>query len=83
LHTNVTNSLDRLAPFIFNEWLFENPQTRDLQKKLNDQDKEMFNLDISELDWRNYIVDMTQGVRMYLNNEHPRTLPAAKRKDSM
>lgn len=83
LHTNVGNSLERLAPFIFNEWRFENTHTKELQSKLTGIDKVMFNLDISSLDWEDYFISMAQGVRMYLNNEHPRTLPAAKRKDSI
>ncbi|KAJ9578551.1 hypothetical protein L9F63_005280 [Diploptera punctata] len=76
-------SLGRLAPFIFNEWRFPNPHTKDLQQKLSEKDKELFNLDISTMDWEAYFVQMAQGVRRYLNNEHPRTLPAAKRKDSI
>lgn len=83
LHTNVGNSVGRLAPFIFNEWRFQNYQTKELQKKLSGKDKEMFNLDISQLDWVDYFDKMAQGVRMYLNNEHPRTLQAARRKDSI
>ncbi|PNF17414.1 putative fatty acyl-CoA reductase CG8306, partial [Cryptotermes secundus] len=81
LHTNVGNSLGRLAPFIFNEWLFQNNQTKELQKRLSGKDKEMFNLDISQLDWVTYFDSMAQGVRIYLNNEHPRTLQAARRKN--
>jgi fatty acyl-CoA reductase len=73
----------RLAPFIFNEWLFHNLHTLDLQKTLIGKDRELFNLDISKLDWEDYFTEMVQGVRQYLNNEHPRTLPAAKRKDAM
>jgi fatty acyl-CoA reductase len=83
LHTSVFNSLGRLAPFIFGEWRFKNFQTKELQKKLSSKDKEMFDLDISQLNWGDYFDDMTQGVRLYLNNELPRTLQAAKRKDSM
>lgn len=83
MHTNVNNSLGRLAPFIFNEWLFPNSHTIDLQKTLNGQDREVFNLDVSKLEWEDYFTQMVQGVRLYLNNEHPRTLSAAKRKDYM
>ncbi|PSN49955.1 putative fatty acyl-CoA reductase [Blattella germanica] len=83
LHTNVANSLSRLSPFIFSEWLFPNSHTKDLQKKLSGKDKEEFNLDITSMDWEDYFIHMAQGVRRYLNNEHPRTLPAAKRKDSI
>jgi fatty acyl-CoA reductase len=81
LHTNINNSLGRLKPFIFNEWLFHNSHTIDLQKTLSGQDREMFNLDVSKLEWEGYFVHMIQGVRQYLNKEHPRTLPAARRKD--
>jgi fatty acyl-CoA reductase len=83
MHTNVNNSLGRLAPFIFNEWLFHNAHTIDLQKTLSGQDREVFNLDVSNLEWEGYFAQMIQGVRQYLNNEHPRTLPAARRKDFM
>ena len=83
LHTNINNSLGRLAPFIFNEWLFHNSHTVDLHKTLSGEDREVFNLDISKLDWDDYFTQMIQGVRRYLNNEHPQTLPAARRKDFM
>lgn len=39
LHSNVSRSLGRLAPFIFNEWFFDNSNTRNLQKSLSETDK--------------------------------------------
>ncbi|XP_044737819.1 putative fatty acyl-CoA reductase CG8306 [Chrysoperla carnea] len=83
LHTNVNNSLDRLEKFIFTEWKFDNKKTLELQKTLNKTDREKFNIDIGTLDWESYFIDLTQGVRRYLNNEGVKTLEAARGKDTL
>ncbi|KAK6633634.1 hypothetical protein RUM44_004241 [Polyplax serrata] len=80
LHKNVNRSLDRLAPFIFREWFFDNSKTMALQKMLSESDKETFSLDISKLDWVGFYVQLVKGVRRYLHNEEDKTLPAARRK---
>ncbi|KAJ1520569.1 hypothetical protein ONE63_003681 [Megalurothrips usitatus] len=80
LHTNVSNSLARLAPFIFTEWFFDNKKTLELHESLNATDKEAFGLDIRSLKWGPYFESMNAGVRRYLNNEELKTLPAAKKK---
>jgi len=79
----VNQSLSRLAPFIFQEWAFDNTKTIALATSLSAKEKELFGFDIRTLDWDKYFGDLTRGVRRYLNNEEPSTLPAAKRKDEM
>lgn len=81
LHTNVSKSLVRLAPFIFTEWFFDNKKTLALHESLNPTDKETFGLDIRSIKWADYFEDMQAGVRRYLNNEEPKTLAAAKKKN--
>ena len=105
LHTNVWNSLSRLAPFIFHEWFFDNKKTLELYRSLSEEDKcvmiflkfkilkkvfyfcfsmcsrQTFNLDISTLEWDKFFTDLVKGVRRYLHNEDPKTLPAARRKN--
>lgn len=83
LHTNVNNSLERLERFIFTEWKFYNPRVKELNESLSADDKNLFNLDIRSLDWEDYFVHLTQGVRTYLNNESPKTLEKARSKDKM
>lgn len=46
-------------------------------------DQEIFNIDIATLKWEEYFLDMAQGVRQFLNNESPKTLPAAKKKEKI
>ncbi|GLG93827.1 Putative fatty acyl-CoA reductase CG8306 [Gryllus bimaculatus] len=83
LHTNVNRSLGRLAPFIFNEWHFSNDNTQQLSKAMNVVDQQLFFLDISSLQWESYFISLAQGVRRYLNKEHPRSLKKAQRKDKI
>lgn len=83
LHTNVNKSLVKLEKFIFTEWKFYNKQTLELHASLSEVDKEKFTLDIRPIDWETYFVDLTKGVRVYLNNEPLKNLNKAKRKDKM
>lgn len=83
LHTNVNNSLDRLKTFIFTEWKFHNPRMTELHESLSENDKKIFTLDIKPLVWEDYFIDLTQGVRTYLNNESPKTLAKARSKDKI
>ncbi|XP_014485822.1 PREDICTED: putative fatty acyl-CoA reductase CG8306 [Dinoponera quadriceps] len=83
LHTNVSKSLGRLERFIFNEWKFNNPHMLQLNESLSPDDKEFFTLDIKSLVWVDYFCNLTQGVRMYLNKESPKSLPKARSKDKI
>lgn len=83
LHTNVNKSLGRLEKFIFSEWKFYNNQTILLHESLNEADKDKFTIDIRPIDWETYFIDLSKGVRVYLNNEPLKNLNKAKRKDKM
>ncbi|XP_053660299.1 putative fatty acyl-CoA reductase CG8306 [Anopheles marshallii] len=83
LHTNVWDSLNRLEKFIFTEWKYHNPATQQLAQSLPDTDKALFNFNVAQLQWPEYFVHLTQGVRRYLNNEQPKSLDAARRKDKV
>lgn len=83
LHTNVWNSLNLLDRFIFTEWKFNNPKTMALIGSQTASDKENFNIDLRSLEWEDYFVSLTLGVRRYLNHEHPKNLEAARGKDTL
>lgn len=54
-----------------------------LSQQLTDKDKELFFIDITELKWDEYFEQLAKGVNRYLNNEHPKHLKAAIKKDRM
>ncbi|EEB14255.1 male sterility domain-containing protein, putative [Pediculus humanus corporis] len=83
LHKNVNRSLNRLAPFIFKEWFYDNSKTQALQKSLTESDKETFNTDITKLVWVDFFENLVKGVRRYLHNETMKTLPSAKTKQQI
>nr|XP_012220656.1 PREDICTED: putative fatty acyl-CoA reductase CG8306 [Linepithema humile] len=83
LHTNVNKSLDRLEKFIFQEWKFNNPRLLQLHESLSQDDQKLFTLDIRPLVWKDYLLDLVQGVRTYLNKESPKSLPKARSKDKI
>lgn len=83
LHKNVWSSLRLLEKFIFTEWKFHSNNTKALIKTLSPADKELFNIDISTLDWEDYFIDLIQGVRRYLSKEDPKNLEKARKKDSI
>lgn len=83
LHTNVWQSLKMLEKFIFTEWKFHNKNTIMLSKTMSPVDKEMFNFDVGGLEWIEYFSNLVLGVRLYLNNESLKTLPAAKNKNKI
>ncbi|OWR51076.1 hypothetical protein KGM_211700 [Danaus plexippus plexippus] len=83
LHKNVWNSLSRLEVFIFTEWKFNNPRTRELSAMMNKTDSELFDIDVSKIYWEEYFVKLHLGVRRYLNKETEKTLAAAKTKNNI
>lgn len=83
LHKNVWNSLNLLNRFIFTEWLFDNQRTLELIDSLTPADRRSFNCDVRTIIWEEYFVTLTLGVRRYLSKENPRTLEAARGKDTM
>lgn len=72
-----------LEKFIFTEWKFHNKNTLVLIKTMSPVDQRLFNIDIANLKWEDYFINMAQGVRQYLNNELPKTLPAARKKEKI
>jgi len=82
LHTAVNQSLDRLEPFIFQEWKFTNGKSVQLHKSLQVADRTNFGLDVETLEWPPFFEDMAKGVRRYLHKEKEHTLGKARSKNA-
>ncbi|CAG9855018.1 unnamed protein product [Phyllotreta striolata] len=83
LHKNVNKSLGMLSKFIFSEWKFHSNKTDELQKWLNQSDRETFNISLEGLIWCDYFGDLAKGSRVYLNKEPMKNLSKAKTKDNI
>lgn len=74
-----------ISYFAMREWNFRNDNTQALWKKLSPTDKELFEFDMSLLDWDAYYYTYVRGGRVYLMKDPLDTIPqgAAKRKKLM
>jgi hypothetical protein len=77
----VNRSLSKLSPFIFNEWKFDNARTLRLQEELSVDDKSVFNVDPTSINWTSFFIKLTWGVRRYLHREDESTMEIALKKD--
>lgn len=60
--------------------IFEEKYSMKLWDKMSNRDKEIFNFDISEMDWRSYTSSYLKGFRVYLAKDDLSTLPQARKK---
>jgi fatty acyl-CoA reductase len=61
------------------QWDFNNENFVALRRKMNAKERKIFKIDGVDLDIDEYIVDCIHAARMYILNEPPETLPAARR----
>lgn len=78
LQKNLNYVLNTLEYFTTNEWIFKSENVPRLLSSLSEADKKTFNFDISELNWKEYMVNYHIGIRKYLLKDTMESLPAAK-----
>jgi fatty acyl-CoA reductase len=61
------------------QWDFKNENVVEIRKRINSKEKKIFKIDGEGLDIDKYIVDCIYAARLYILNEKPETLPAARR----
>lgn len=66
--------------FATRQWKFHDENVKNLYTELCDADKQMFDFDLSRLDWSNYFHDYVRGIRIYLLKDPMETIPAAIKK---
>lgn len=61
------------------QWDFENKNFVEVRKIINSKEKTIFKIDGTDLNTRAYTVNCIHAARLYILNEPPETLPAARR----
>jgi hypothetical protein len=51
-----------------------------LYARLDDKDKEIFFSDMESIDWMSYVKNTVIGARLYMMNDVPESIPAAKKR---
>jgi len=65
--------------FMTRNWKFDNTNTRNLYKALSPVDKDIFNFDISQVDWKSYMDTYQLGVKQYILKEPLSGLDGARK----
>lgn len=61
------------------QWDFRNEYAHVARKIMNERERKEFKIDGNDLDINQYLLDATHAARLYILNESPETLPAARR----
>ena len=72
-----------LSAFSTNYWEFSADKTLNLWKSLPEIDKTLFDFDMSALDFKTYLPEYVDGIRIYMANDDMSTIPYAKKKQFM
>lgn len=67
-----------LEYFTLNEWRWTDEHTVGLCNQITDQDRQLFNFDISQVNWHAYLEDYVKGVRQFVLKEADSTLPESR-----
>jgi fatty acyl-CoA reductase len=66
--------------FSVRDWKYHNSNVRSLLGKLTPEDRDIFNSDIKQLNWNEYIETCVKGVRQHILKDDMSTLPFARKR---
>lgn len=67
-----------LEYFTTREWKFNSSNVKNLYEKLSEHDSRTFNFDVKQVNWKNYIENYVEGIRLYILKEDPANSQKAK-----
>jgi len=79
LCNKMLKAIDALEYFMIRNWTFHNTNVRSLYDALSPVDKDVFNFDISQMDWKDYFETYQLGIKQYILDEPADSLPEAKK----
>ncbi|XP_041971170.1 putative fatty acyl-CoA reductase CG5065 [Aricia agestis] len=75
----ISHGLHVLQYYTIKEWHFENSNFLGLQKRVSQEENEIFFTDVSKINTNLYLRDYVIGTRQYVLKEDPANLPRARR----
>ncbi|CAG9770823.1 unnamed protein product [Ceutorhynchus assimilis] len=74
-YQKINKFADVLAFFTWNQWKFNNNNIQSLWKRMKKHDQELFEFDITRLNWDLYFYTYCRGARVYLLKDPLETIP--------
>lgn len=80
MYQRVKAMTDALTPFTMNQWQIDDSNTRALYQSLpSELDKELFNFDVENIDWNDYVRSYVAGTRLFVLRDDKTSLASARR----
>jgi fatty acyl-CoA reductase len=79
VYQKLTKATTSLQFFTTHQWHFTTDNMMELYDKLSPEDQKLFNFNVKEVNWPNYIGKYCLGMRKYVLKEDLSTLPAARK----
>jgi fatty acyl-CoA reductase len=76
----LAKAVNCLEYFTTHEWNFRDGNVKDLLTHLSNEDKEMFQFDVTLIEWHRYIERYVLGFREFLFKQKPESLPVSRKK---
>lgn len=83
IYRKIKKYSDVIFFFTHKKFDFEHNNVPKLFEKLDERDKQLFNFDMNQLNWRNYVHENVKGVRVILMKDPLSTIPEAKQRQKM
>jgi len=78
IYGKVWKMIETLHFFTTRGWNFNSQNLLNLWNQLDEEDKKIFNFDVRQINWDDYLFDYIMGVKVYLLKESIDNLPAAR-----
>jgi fatty acyl-CoA reductase len=65
--------------FCERDWIYNDTNVRSLLEKLTPEDRDIFNFDIKQVNWNDYLGNCVKGLRQYVLKDPISTLPTARK----
>ena len=56
-------------PFTKNEWIFSNTKAYKIFKHMSDEEKKIFNFDVTRIKWRMFVMNHAYGIKRFILKE--------------
>lgn len=80
IYRKVNKLLDATSYFRNRQWTFSNQNMIHMWSKLSEDDRKIFDFNISNLNWDLYLRQGLMGIRTFVLKEDPKKLPEAIKK---
>ena len=79
MYEKVFRATSSLGFFNTHQWTFVSENSLQIRSKMSPADRQTFEFDVRQLNWRAYFETYIQGIRQWVLKDDPSTIPQARK----